>query len=94
MHKLANNFNAGEKRVTPNDIYAIASLKSGVVVGSIPPKISDTCSAAGGRSTKFELIVRRYIFHGLLLNHENPEKYLQYSIYRLFFYFLFQGSSA
>ena len=42
----------------PHDISTVASLKSGVVVGHIPKKISAMCTVAGGGGTKFELIVR------------------------------------
>ena len=60
------NFNAGEKQGNPHNIYAVAILKSGVVVGHIPPKSSSICSS---RSELIMLVNIPYI----PLNHENHE---------------------
>ena len=74
MHKLANNFNAGERQVTPMMFtYAVAILKSGVVVGLFFLKYLNNAIlraeatklhlqpgawlVVGGRGTESELIV-------------------------------------
>ena len=54
------------KVTSSHDIYAVAILKSVVVVGHIPPKISSTCSS---KSEFIMLVNIPYI----LLNHENHE---------------------